>query len=239
MQQRYYDPGIGRFLSTDPVTANSVTGANFNRYWYANNNPYSFIDPDGRAPRNKGDPPGLPCPTVASCERERRHKKNEERKKEKQDLIRQLVAVTVDGPTRNENGAVRWEVRWDLSRPSEVGGWVVQQMQISSGGTYVSGVEEENPGGPYWEAWRVEPGQSSATGTDTIRRGPVDTSLIRNMYMKWNGSARYYEGLILPATFVWGQVREAGSMMSTYDDPRLPADNATEPVIRSFEMKFP
>jgi len=46
--QRYYDPGIGRFLSVDPVTANSGTGANFNRYWYANNNPYKFTDPDGR-----------------------------------------------------------------------------------------------------------------------------------------------------------------------------------------------
>ncbi|MGN7916886.1 RHS repeat domain-containing protein [Lysobacter sp. 22409] len=48
MQQRYYDSEIGRFLSVDPVTANSKTGANFNRYWYANNNPYRFIDPDGR-----------------------------------------------------------------------------------------------------------------------------------------------------------------------------------------------
>jgi uncharacterized protein RhaS with RHS repeats len=48
MQQRYYDPGIGRFLSVDPVTADGNTGGNFNRYWYANNNPYRFTDPDGR-----------------------------------------------------------------------------------------------------------------------------------------------------------------------------------------------
>jgi RHS repeat-associated protein len=48
MQQRYYDPGIGLFLSIDPVTAYSSPGANFNRYWYANNNPYKFTDPDGR-----------------------------------------------------------------------------------------------------------------------------------------------------------------------------------------------
>ncbi|MGN7726481.1 RHS repeat domain-containing protein [Luteimonas sp. 22616] len=48
MQQRYYDPQIGRFLSRDPVTANPNTGANFNAYWYANNNPYKFSDPDGR-----------------------------------------------------------------------------------------------------------------------------------------------------------------------------------------------
>lgn len=49
MQQRYYDPAIGRFLSADPVEADSNTGSNFNRFWYANNNPYSFTDPDGRA----------------------------------------------------------------------------------------------------------------------------------------------------------------------------------------------
>jgi len=48
MQQRYYDPIAGRFLSRDPVTIDSGTGANFNRYWYANNNPYKFTDPDGR-----------------------------------------------------------------------------------------------------------------------------------------------------------------------------------------------
>lgn len=48
MQQRYYDPVLGRFLSVDPVTAGQRDGSNFNRYWYANNNPYTFIDPDGR-----------------------------------------------------------------------------------------------------------------------------------------------------------------------------------------------
>jgi RHS repeat-associated protein len=46
--QRYYDPAIGRFLSVDPVAADSAGGTSFNRYWYANNNPYRFTDPDGR-----------------------------------------------------------------------------------------------------------------------------------------------------------------------------------------------
>ena len=45
MQQRYYDPVSMRFLSPDPVAA----GVNsFNVYAYANNNPYTFVDPDGR-----------------------------------------------------------------------------------------------------------------------------------------------------------------------------------------------
>jgi len=54
MQQRYYDPIVGRFLSVDPVTADSVSGANFNRYWYGNNNPYKFTDIDGRLARGSG-----------------------------------------------------------------------------------------------------------------------------------------------------------------------------------------
>lgn len=47
MQQRYYEPDIGVFLSVDPVSPRS-SGDNFNRYAYAGNNPYRFIDPDGR-----------------------------------------------------------------------------------------------------------------------------------------------------------------------------------------------
>ncbi|WP_369742658.1 RHS repeat domain-containing protein [Pseudidiomarina sp. PP-1MA] len=53
MQQRYYDPIIGRFYSNDPVDAfshlSSTNGTHgFNRYAYANNNPYKYVDPDGR-----------------------------------------------------------------------------------------------------------------------------------------------------------------------------------------------
>jgi RHS repeat-associated protein len=47
MQQRYYDPDAMRFLSMDPVEADSA-GGNLGRYWYANDNPYKYIDPDGR-----------------------------------------------------------------------------------------------------------------------------------------------------------------------------------------------
>jgi len=48
MQQRYMDPQLGMFLSMDPVTVYEQPVAQFNRYRYANNNPYKFVDPDGR-----------------------------------------------------------------------------------------------------------------------------------------------------------------------------------------------
>jgi RHS repeat-associated protein len=48
MQQRYYDPTAGRFLSVDPVVTDANTGKGFGLYTYVDNNPYSKIDPDGR-----------------------------------------------------------------------------------------------------------------------------------------------------------------------------------------------
>lgn len=52
MQQRYYDPIIGRFYSNDPVGFTASNPMMFNRYAYANNNPYKYVDPDGEFPMN-------------------------------------------------------------------------------------------------------------------------------------------------------------------------------------------
>jgi len=48
MQQRYYDPQLGIFLSVDPVAAYDKPISNYCRYCYGRNNPYSFVDPDGK-----------------------------------------------------------------------------------------------------------------------------------------------------------------------------------------------
>lgn len=45
MQARYYDPVIGRFYSNDPIGFRDIHS--FNRYAYANNNPYRYTDPTG------------------------------------------------------------------------------------------------------------------------------------------------------------------------------------------------
>ncbi|MCS0611085.1 RHS repeat-associated core domain-containing protein, partial [Massilia solisilvae] len=48
MQQRYYDPIAGRFISSDPVSPDLKDGRGFNRYAYAVGNPYGYVDGDGR-----------------------------------------------------------------------------------------------------------------------------------------------------------------------------------------------
>jgi RHS repeat-associated protein len=45
---RYYDPDLVRFLSDDPARFTEKNSMSFNRYAYANNNPYKFVDPDGQ-----------------------------------------------------------------------------------------------------------------------------------------------------------------------------------------------
>ena len=50
MGARYYDPVVGRFISMDPAAFDEGNLHSHNRYAYANNNPYKYVDPDGRSP---------------------------------------------------------------------------------------------------------------------------------------------------------------------------------------------
>ncbi|NVJ62414.1 MAG: PASTA domain-containing protein [Gammaproteobacteria bacterium] len=46
MQARWYHPEAGRFMGLDPILFRDVHS--FNRYVYGNNNPYKYVDPDGK-----------------------------------------------------------------------------------------------------------------------------------------------------------------------------------------------
>ena len=73
MQARYYDPVLGRFYGNDPADylkhlndRNPLHG--FNRYTYANNNPYRYVDPDGELAMFAwfATPPGIAALTKAA-----------------------------------------------------------------------------------------------------------------------------------------------------------------------------
>ncbi len=59
MQQRYYDPIGGRFLSPDPMAVDPGTAWNYNRYNYAAGNPYKYRDADGQAAETVWDAASL------------------------------------------------------------------------------------------------------------------------------------------------------------------------------------
>ena len=51
MRARYYHPGMGRFISQDPIGFGG--GSNF--YAYCMNDPINFTDPSGLAPNDEFD----------------------------------------------------------------------------------------------------------------------------------------------------------------------------------------
>jgi RHS repeat-associated protein len=67
MQQRYYDPEVSTFLSVDPVSAQDGGRSQFNRYRYANGNPYGFLDPDGKDAFYFSDANTLVIPVYFTC----------------------------------------------------------------------------------------------------------------------------------------------------------------------------
>ncbi|WP_223276868.1 RHS repeat domain-containing protein [Stenotrophomonas maltophilia] len=62
MGQRFYDPQLARFISSDPDAVNLNEASNFNRYRYANDNPFRYMDPDGRQALPMPLPIPLPPP---------------------------------------------------------------------------------------------------------------------------------------------------------------------------------
>jgi len=67
MQQRYMDPQLGVFLSVDPVTAYQKPIEQFNRYRYANGNPYKLTDPDGRTAVCTQSSCSIDCRRALTC----------------------------------------------------------------------------------------------------------------------------------------------------------------------------
>ena len=56
MQARYYDPVVGRFMGIDPIGPRLSEQVTFDRYAYGGNNPYKYVDPDGKAFGSPGAP---------------------------------------------------------------------------------------------------------------------------------------------------------------------------------------
>jgi len=127
-----------------------------------------------------------------------------------------LSAVSISGGY----GQPDWKIKWRLSNPSKKGGYIVQEIKING-----------NPAYHYWEAWKVNSGETVTTYDQII---PYDDQFRAPGGTTIDGNARFYEGLTLPRSFMPGFAPPSGELPSTYTDPKLPIKNSTQPVERSW-----
>lgn len=124
--------------------------------------------------------------------------------------------------------------------PSLEGGWIIQEVTFSLEALAVDG-GRQTQSARYWEAWRIEPGQSTTTSHlwwDDRFMVNVKGEAAR-ISVTTRASARFYEGIQLPRTFRPNSVLHAGPLPATTINPRLPLRGATESVKRTFEYKWP
>ena len=77
MGARYYDPVVGRFISMDPAGFDEGNLHSHNRYAYANNNPYKYVDPGGRSGQAIAIGAGLGAVALMMIPEERRRELGE------------------------------------------------------------------------------------------------------------------------------------------------------------------
>jgi hypothetical protein len=128
-------------------------------------------------------------------------------------------------------GSRAWVIQWQLSEKSQKGGWIVQQITLAdSAGKQIL---------EYWEAWQVEAGKEF-----TIYHGigdGHDDSFSAGILPRLTAtaSARFYEGLELPASFIKNNPDTlAGELRSTTSNPHLPANAATDSADRTWTSPY-
>ena len=245
LRARYYDPTVGRFLNVDPMADQGE-----HPYEYAAADPVDGHDPTGTQDvieysllmwlytAHVPPPPNLlscwggisfsssttaaglmaELPGCKVVDQDHAPAAPQGPGQCKEACGQALKFRTVLGG----QGTSPWEIRWGLIQKSKSGGWIVQHIVAD-----YMGVGHYN----YWEAWQVPPCSRFTTfhvagfPYDDMFRGPLGSHI--------HASARFYEGLALPAAFtVHPAPFPAGILLATTVNPNLPTDNATAPNVR-------
>ncbi|MEL4892303.1 RHS domain-containing protein [Xanthomonas protegens] len=168
MQQRYYDPVIGRFLSVDPVTPYKSPSVQFNRYGYARNSPYRFYDPDGRCTGSRIENADGTCRVNGANTTEVISLHSSEAKQASGGgAYGRELQKTDPSWTRDRNVRSQMEQAWDESNPNSRP--VPQNSQGSTkqeqGGWVVQFANEDHP-----DLVRLEPGTRDHMGKDSLHK---------------------------------------------------------------------
>jgi RHS repeat-associated protein len=240
---RYYASAMGRFLSPDwsaavePVPYSKLDDPQtLNLYAYVLNNPIARGDIDGHVPLSWGG--------IEDCGERNDCSENVEEKlqagMENQANVEANKVFTEREQAQQQNsaqgqqalkyktisggkGSKEWTIQWQLSKKSKAGGEIVQQIS-----TYDKSGKREYT---YWEAWSVPKGSKFTS----YYPDPKDDIFRDYSGNRTDASARFYEGLKLPSSFLSNNPGTyAGILPSTGANPNLPTSNATAPVDRTW-----
>lgn len=112
--------------------------------------------------------------------------------------------------TTGDCGKFNWVVQWTLDKPTKVGGWVIQKVELDrdvkkSDGSAAPVVGLDPAWYPVWEAWPIHKDKDVTTYAEGGDR--VDDTFSSSTQSGTKGSltvrgrAEFYEGLTLPAAF--------------------------------------
>jgi hypothetical protein len=145
-----------------------------------------------------------------------------------------VAGVDIDGQWLK--ATTSGERQWQLGHASPKGGYIVEEVTRTILGAKADGSAITPSSVTYWQAWQVPPGADAprdpvANFPDAIFAGGKGEESI-------TATARFYEGLTLPASFAVGKSPYAGDRLSSATDPRLSTSNATLPVIVNSKQQF-
>jgi hypothetical protein len=151
-----------------------------------------------------------------------------------------LTKTNLRGPTPSPQGAYNWVIQWQLSDVSPAGGWIVQRVNMD--GDIADGDDNPiatrwDPFVPYWEAWKVNAGQSITVFADGTEASDAEDDTFANRgygpntkgQTEQTGSAEFYEGLTLPGAFQVIPGHPAGILLTTTSDPGLSGGSGAIP----------
>lgn len=139
-----------------------------------------------------------------------------------------------------------WAVAFQLSRPSVLGGYIVQKIETR----YETTSNRARSDPPIWEAFPVNAGSDHTTilgsgtlgGGDDLWAGQVGLDGEHGVQID-TGAARFYEGLtqdqLVQHGFTFGGASISGPhIRSTTKDPKLPTNRASNIVVRVSKNEF-
>ena len=210
-----FDRGVADVMQAkalnDAVRQGKITPAEAEAIVKTNEN--LAIENTGSATASTETRAGAGAPETPEPQKQQQTAKPKPKKGSKQ----KLTYSTISGGAKSAS----WSVKWKLAKPSKSGGWIVQEITaVDQNGNQIA---------HFWEAWQV-PANSKVTTYDGI--SSYDDVFQAPSGTKASATARFYEGLQLPAAFTPGGHPYSGILPSTTGNPNLPTNNATAPVNR-------